>query len=222
MAWWKRREITVGCERRQGCVRPSVSQCPWRDGVKTRGRKYFLEALLAPRSAKLIRYSKHVEGDGSVFYTKCCSLALEDVVLKRRDAPYILGHGLGWLKIKCAARDEFAIIGWTDPADSREGFGVAAAGLLRFPGEPSLCRPRRHRVTRAVLRDLRNRLDQLAVNTAPGAEIAAAAPTRSHWVIPELVAEDPSPNEHEIGGYPVFLGLHEVSRRLEHQTLRSK
>jgi len=121
-------------------------------------------------------------------------------VLKGRDAPYIPGHGLGWLKIKCAARDEFAIIGWTDPADSREGFGVAAAGLLRFPGEPSLCRPRLHRVTRAVLRDLRNRLDQLAVNTAPGAEMAAAAPTRSHWVIPELVAEDPSPNEHEIGG----------------------
>lgn len=129
---------------------------------------------------------------------------MEGVVLKRRDAPYIPGHGLGWLKIKCAARDEFAIIGWTDPADSREGFGVAAAGLLRFPGEPSLCRPRRHRVTRAVLRDLRNRLDQLAVNTAPGAEIAAAAPTRSHWVIPELVAEDPSPNEHEIGGYAIL------------------
>src|SRR5580704_6595060 len=84
------------------------------------------------------------------------------------------------------------------------GFGLTAAGLLRFPGESSLCRPRRHRVTRAVLRDLRNRLDQLAVNTAPGAEIAAAAPTRSHWVIPELVAEDPSPNEHEIGGYAIL------------------
>ena len=84
------------------------------------------------------------------------------------------------------------------------GFGLTAAGLLRFPGEPSLCRPRLHRVTRAVLRDLRNRLDQLAVNTAPGAEIAAAAPTRSHWVIPELVAEDPSPNEHEIGGYAIL------------------
>src|SRR3984893_3840320 len=69
------------------------------------------------------------------------------------------------------------------------GFGLTAAGLLRFAGEPSLCRPRRHRVTRAVLRDLRNRLDQLAVNTARGAEIAAAAPTRSYWVIPELVAE---------------------------------
>ena len=66
---------------------------------------------------------------------------------------------------------------------------LTAAGPLRFAGEPSLCRPRRHRVTRAVLRDLRNRLDQLAVNTARGAEIAAAAPTRSYWVIPELVAE---------------------------------
>jgi bifunctional non-homologous end joining protein LigD len=30
-------------------------------------RKRFLEALLAPRSTRLIRYSKHVEGDGSAF-----------------------------------------------------------------------------------------------------------------------------------------------------------
>src|SRR5712672_2157459 len=66
---------------------------------------------------------------------------------------------------------------------------LTAAGPLRFAGEPSLCRPRRHRVTRAVLHDLRNRLDQLAVNTARGAEIAAAAPTRSYWVRPEPVAE---------------------------------
>jgi len=100
-----------------------------------------------------------------------------------------------------------------------------------------------------VLRDLRNRLDQLAVNTAPGAEIAAAAPTRSHWVIPELVAEvrfTEWTRDRRLR-HPVFLGLredkkgrdvvldpaigtaldrtagdNEVSARvLEHRTLRS-
>jgi bifunctional non-homologous end joining protein LigD len=59
---------------------------------------------------------------------------LEDVVLKRRDAPYILGHGLGWLKIKCAARDEFAIIGWTDPAGNREGLGSLLLGYYDSQG----------------------------------------------------------------------------------------
>jgi bifunctional non-homologous end joining protein LigD len=66
---------------------------------------------------------------------------LEDVVLKRRDAPYILGHGLGWLKIKCAARDEFAIIGWTDPAGNREGLGSLLLGYYGRvgTGSPAPC-----------------------------------------------------------------------------------
>lgn len=107
-----------------------------------------------------------------------------------------------------------------------------------------------HRVTRAVLRDLRNRLDQLAVNTARGAEIAAAAPTRSYWVIPELVAEVRFTEwtRDRRRRHPVFLGLREDKKgpevvldpavgtaldrtagdkevsalRPKHQTLRSK
>ena len=212
-------------------------------------RKRFLEALLTPRSAKLIRYSKHVEGDGSAFYTKCCSLALEGVVSKRRDAPYIPGHGHGWLKIKCAAREEFAIIGWTDPAGSREGFGSLLLGYYDAQGNPHYAGRVGTGFTRATLRDLRNRLDQLTVNTAPAAEMAAAAPTRPHWVIPELVAEvrfTEWTRDRRLR-HPVFLGLredkkgrdvvldpaigtaldrtagdNEVSARvLEHRTLRS-
>jgi bifunctional non-homologous end joining protein LigD len=213
-------------------------------------RKRFLEALLALRSAKLIRYSKHVEGDGSAFYAKCCSLALEGVVSKRRDAAYIPGRGHGWLKIKCAAREEFAIIGWTDPAGSREGLGSLLLGYYDAQGNLHYAGRVGTGFTRALLRDLRNRLDQLTVNTAPSAEIAAAAPKRPHWVTPKLVGEvrfAEWTRDRRLR-HPVFLGLREdkkgrdvvldpaigtaldrtagdnevPARVLEHQTLRSK
>jgi bifunctional non-homologous end joining protein LigD len=112
---------------------------------------------------------------------------LEDVVLKRRDAPYILGHGLGWLKIKCAARDEFAIIGWTDPAGNREGLGPLLLGYYDSQGTFAMPAASAQGHPRCAARS--EKPIGSAVNTARRAEIAAAAPTRSYWVRPEPVAE---------------------------------
>jgi bifunctional non-homologous end joining protein LigD len=174
-------------------------------------RKRILEALLAPRLTGLIRCSKHAKGNGSAFYAKCCAGGLEGVVSKRRDGPYVPGRGHGWLKIKCAAREEFAVIGWTDPAASREGFGSLLLGYYDVKG--NLCYAGRVGTgfSRAVLRNLRRRLEQLAAETAPTADIADAAPRRSHWVRPELVAEvrfTEWTQDRRIR-HPVFLGLRE-------------
>jgi bifunctional non-homologous end joining protein LigD len=174
-------------------------------------RKRLLEALLATRSTQLIRYSRHVEGDGSAFYGGCCSLGLEGVVSKRRDAPYVPGRGHSWLKIKCAEREEFVIIGWTDPAGSREGLGSLllgyhdARGNLHYAGRVGTG------FSRAALRELRSRLELLVAKTAPAAEIAAAAPKRSHWVKPDLVAEVRFTEwtQDRRLRHPVFLGLRE-------------
>ena len=142
---------------------------------------------------------------------KCCAGGLEGVVSKRADGPYVPGRGHGWLKIKCTAREEFAVIGWTDPAGSREGFGSLLLGYYDLKG--NLCYAGRVGTgfSRAVLRNLRRRLEQLAVDTAPTAEIAAAVPRGFHWVKPELVAEvrftEWTPDRRL--RHPVFLGLRE-------------
>jgi len=63
--------------------------------------------------------------------------------------------------------------------------------------------------TRTVLRNLRSRLEQLAVETAPTTDIAAAALRRSHWVKPEPVAEihfTEWPQDRWLR-HPVFPGL---------------
>lgn len=151
---------------------------------------------------------------GPTFTANAAAWGLEGVVSKRRDAPYIPGRGHGWLKIKCAAREEFAIIGWTDPVGSREGFGSLLLGYYDTQGSLHYAGRVGTGFTRAVLHDLGNRLEQLTVNTAPAAEIAAAVPKRSHWVKPDLVAEVRFTEwtQDRRLRHPVFLGLREDKR----------
>jgi ATP-dependent DNA ligase len=40
---------------------------------------------------------------------------LEGIVSKRAYASYVPGNRGQWLKVKCLYRDEFVVVGWTDP-----------------------------------------------------------------------------------------------------------
>jgi bifunctional non-homologous end joining protein LigD len=179
--------------------------------AKLADRKRALAALLAAGAARPIRHSEHVAGYGAAFYAKCCRRALEGIVSKRRGAPYRPGRGRDWLKVKCVAREEFAIIGWTDPAGSREGFGALLLGYYDARGKLHYAGGVGTGFTRAVLRDLRRRLDRLALKTAPAKEVAEAAPSGAHWVRPELVAEVHFTEWTPYGRlrHPAFLGLRE-------------
>src|SRR5262249_17730308 len=77
--------------------------------------KAVLAQLLA-EAPPLIRYSDHVIGSGPKFHQAACAQHLEGVVSKRRSAPYRGGRQRDWLKVKCVHREEFAVIGWTDPS----------------------------------------------------------------------------------------------------------
>src|SRR5580704_10353475 len=60
-----------------------------------------------------------------------CKLGLEGIVSKRSDAPYAPGNHGPWVKTKCLNRQEFVVVGWTDPEGARPYFGGTAARLLR-------------------------------------------------------------------------------------------
>jgi ATP-dependent DNA ligase len=47
-----------------------------------------------------IRFSDHHAGDGLVMFRHTCSMGLEGIVSKRRDAPYRSGRCKTWLKVK--------------------------------------------------------------------------------------------------------------------------
>jgi ATP-dependent DNA ligase len=86
-------------------------------------RKTRLAALLANVSSPL-HYSDHQRGQGRAFHEKACAMSLEGIVSKRADAPYASGNRGLWLKVKCLDREEFVVIGWTDPEGSRPWLGA--------------------------------------------------------------------------------------------------
>ncbi len=90
----------------------------------------------------MLRYGEHVEERGDVFLREVCRLGLEGIVSKRADDPYREKRTRSWLKVKCLQRQEFVIVGYTDPAGSRTGFGAlllgvreSRGGTLRYAGK---------------------------------------------------------------------------------------
>ena len=104
-------------------------------------RKQRLQRLLNGYAGAL-RYCDHQIGMGPQFYEHACQLKLEGVVSKRLDAPYVPGNRGLWLKTKCVNREEFVVVGWTDPEGSRPRTGAlllayyTSEGASRTPVAP--------------------------------------------------------------------------------------
>ena len=104
-------------------------------GVALRERKELLRDLL-DAAPEAIRYGEHVEEGGVAFLQEACRLGLEGVVAKRAADPYREERTKSWLKVKCLQRQEFVIVGFTDPRGSRTGFGALLLGMRESPDEP--------------------------------------------------------------------------------------
>jgi ATP-dependent DNA ligase len=86
-------------------------------------RKARLAALLSGVTPPL-HYSDYHRGRGPAFHKQACKLELEGIVSKRADAPYTPGNRGLWVKVKCLHREEFVVVGWTDPEGSRPYLGA--------------------------------------------------------------------------------------------------
>jgi bifunctional non-homologous end joining protein LigD len=136
-----------------------------------------------------IRFCRHRNGGGSELLDDACRRGWEGLIAKRADRPYRSGRSRDWLKLKCVARQEFVIGGFTEPKGSRNGIGAIligvhdpSAGTLRYAG----------RVGTGFDSDERDRLrsvlERRTRSTAPFDE----PPTGGgdvHWVTPDLVCE---------------------------------
>jgi bifunctional non-homologous end joining protein LigD len=164
------------------------------DGRDLRGeplvaRKKALARLLRGRRGRL-RYSEHFDAPGQSVYERACRMALEGIVCKRKDAPYVSGRGSSWLKVKCMARQEFVIGGFTDPEGARADFGSLLLGVYEPDGRLVYTGKVGTGFTNATLATLGQRLRRLVQRTSPFAPDGPRPPANgSHWVKPTLVGE---------------------------------
>ncbi len=174
---------------------------PYADGrdlraVPLHARRALLKSVLDAHGGERVRFSGDFPADAGPVLAAACGLGLEGVIAKRRDSAYASTRSRDWLKLKCEARQEFVIAGFSDRSDDAQAVGALSLGvydehgLLQDAGRVGTGWSRKDAVA------LRARLAGLVTDRSP----FASAPTRStrwmtrpaaedQWVEPELVAE---------------------------------
>lgn len=154
-----------------------------------RDRRALLREALASRPARsIVQPVKTFAARGDALQ-RACAAGLEGLVCKRLDAPYVAGRHRHWLKVKCSQRQEFVVVGFTEPRGSRTGIGALLLGVfeagatLRFAGKVGTGFD-----TEELLR-LRKRLEPLVRVSAPVVATSALPRQDVHWVSPVLVVE---------------------------------
>jgi len=180
-------------------------------GVRLRDRKPVLQTLVAGGTGDVIRYSDHVVGSGSQFHEKACKAGAEGIISKRADAPYRQGRGMDWRKTKCLQRQEFVIVGFTEPRGSRTGFGAL---LIAVNEDSRLVGAGRVGTgfTQRTLTGLYGRMKKLERDAPAIVNPPRGAAARGvHWVEPKLVAEVAFTEWTAEGSirHPSFQGLRE-------------
>jgi bifunctional non-homologous end joining protein LigD len=102
-------------------------------------RKEKLKSLFKKKFSKYILFSDHFETDDvQKVYKQMCSMGLEGVVSKKKDAWYYGGRNKEWLKTKCVKSDEFIVIGYRRGTDHEIGsllLGMYEGKELKFAGK---------------------------------------------------------------------------------------
>jgi bifunctional non-homologous end joining protein LigD len=170
-------------------------------------RSQLLQKILEPHDSSHIRFSGHFEGPAAPLLANACEQGLEGLIGKRANAPYTTSRSTAWIKLKCTKRQEFVVVGYTDPKGARTGFGSLLLGYndengtLRYAGNVGTG------FDEKLLRSLFKQLQALDTAKSPLVEVPRGV--KGHWVKPKLVAEVAFTEWTSEGRirHPVFHGL---------------
>jgi bifunctional non-homologous end joining protein LigD len=158
-------------------------------------RKARLASLLRAAPGPL-RYHDHQIGHGPTFHQLACEHGLEGIVSKRANGRYEPDRR-SWLKTKCLNREEFVVVGWSDPEGSRHRLGSLLLGYYTPDGKLIYAGRAGTGLPEAELERVWRRLQPLAVDKMPlsvppprgGRFGSPLVLSRMHWVRPEMVVE---------------------------------
>jgi len=181
-------------------------------GLPMAARRLRLQERVRPRGAvaKWIRLSEIVADDGRKLLARAKRERWEGLIVKDGNSVYQSGRRTpAWRKLKITSQQEFVVVGWTDPQQSRQHFGALLLAVneddrLRYVGSVGTG------FNQAELERVAGLLARRARTNAPVDPVPGAL-RRAHWVTPSLVAEVRF-TEWTSDGYlrhPVYLGLRE-------------
>lgn len=149
-------------------------------------RRALLAQLMETSHDDHLRFSEAFNATPASLVASACKMGMEGIIAKRLSSRYVSRRSDNWLKIKCAKRQEFVIVGYTAPQGSREGLGALLLavhdedGALRYAGKVGTG------FDRAKLIALQKDLARIETHDKP---VSGGQAKGVHWVKPERVAE---------------------------------
>jgi bifunctional non-homologous end joining protein LigD len=181
---------------RSGNILYYLFDLPYLNGVDLREvpveeRRAALATVLGSHEQSLLRFSEAFDETPDALLNSACQMQMEGLIGKRLGSPYVSRRSSDWIKLKCKHRQEFVIVGYTDPKGSRSAFGALLLGLhdrdsgeLRYAGKVGTG------FNESTLKSILTQLKPLqvkkpaVVNPPSGFEVKGV-----HWLKPKLLAE---------------------------------
>ncbi len=169
---------------------------PYLNGVDLREvpleeRRVALSTVLKVNQDPLLRFSDSFGEAPEALLNSACQMQMEGLIGKRLGSPYVSRRSSDWIKLKCKHRQEFVVVGYTDPKGSRNAFGALLLGLHdRDSGKLCYAGKVGTGFNETTLKRLYEQLKPLqakkpsVVNPPTGFEAKGV-----HWVKPILLAE---------------------------------
>lgn len=148
---------------------------------------------IIPRSSKNpLRYSGTFEADHRSIVQSACAMSLEGVIGKRVGSPYVSRRSDDWIKLKCRLRQEFVIVGYTDPQGSRSNFGAILLAVHKELNSPELIYAGRVGTGFDTKRldNMHKKMKALEQSKSPISTKLTGLQVRGvHWIKPKLIGE---------------------------------
>lgn len=180
---------------RSGTIVYYLFDLPYLNGLDLREvaleeRRAALSQVLEHNDNDLLRFSADFTEQPESVLESACQMKLEGLIGKRAGSTYVSKRSSSWVKIKCKNRQEFIIVGYTDPKGARSGFGALLLGLHDEAGALHYAGKVGTGFNQVTLKSLHAKLKALEVDKSPLAKAPPAADVRgAHWLMPELMCE---------------------------------
>jgi bifunctional non-homologous end joining protein LigD len=152
--------------------------------VPVEERRAALAAVLEPNEDPLLRFSDSFEETPEALLNSACQMRMEGLIGKRQGSS-------DWIKLKCKNRQEFVVVGFSDPKGARSAFGALLLGLhdvdsgeLRYAGKVGTG------FNETTLKSIYQQLLPLETKKAAVVNPPTGYDAKGvHWLKPELLAE---------------------------------